>query len=106
MPRTVPADTLAALQEDYRQVQQLLEVDNGVDPAERYALGRDVFVTGGDVYQPRHFSVGGMKHGRLGAAGGTIVIDNRDSALSNIAYTNGWTGADITITWLVRNYDH
>ena len=101
MARDVPAAVLTALQAEHRWVQVLLEIDT--TPAKYYALGAFDFLHGGNTYSAREFAIDVMRYGAPGAAGTTVVVDNRDSELSDLAYTTGMAPNTLTITWLVKD---
>lgn len=99
--KLMPAATLATLQKRYKCVRHILTM--ATTTPQYWNDGDRKELDSGNVYLPRHFVVDGLTWGALDQAGAKVIIENRDSVISNASYSEFLTGRLLTVGILVKD---
>lgn len=99
--KQMPAATLATLQKRFKCVRMLLTIATATP--QYWNDGPLKELDSGNTYLPRGFAVDGLTWGSLDQAGARIVIENRDSVISNASYSGFLTGRFLTVGILVKD---
>jgi|GEM_PF-6196568 len=101
LSKNIPPSTLQVFQlERYPCYRHLLTIETST--VQRFCDGPLREIEGGHAYFQRRFTVNDIAWGRLDQAGAKIVIDNRDSLISNLSYSEYLTGKILTVGILVK----
>jgi hypothetical protein len=100
--KAIDSGTLAALEERVTAIAWLIGIDTV--PAMYYTSpGMYPIVEGGKTYEPRWFEIETLRWGAINKAGCTVVIDNRDDAISDASYTSRLSdGYTLTVGLLAK----
>lgn len=99
--KEMPTATLATLQGRYPCIRHLITIDS--TPPVYWADGPLFETDGVNTFTPRDFKVSDITWGKLDQAGAKIIIDNRDSAVSDISYSQYLTTLTLTVGILVKD---
>ena len=99
----LPTDFLAVINERYRHVRYLLEVDTTA--GFRITSGLTPIVYDGDTYTPRGWKPSGITSGDPRSAGFSATIEDIDGDLELTAYQDGWTEGRTATLYILGSLD-